>query len=310
MSGQTFRIGSRGSKLALWQAGRAQERLAQRHPRHRFEIVVVSTHGDEQQTVPIASLGEGAFVKALESALVQGRIDFAVHSLKDVPVQPGEHAEALSLAAFPEREDPRDVLITRSGLPLAELPLGARVATGSPRRSAQLLALRPDLRIEGLRGNLDTRLRKLHEEGLDALTVAAAGLARLGLLDQVTQFFEPEQVTPAVGQGALVVQCRAADAACAEVAAAIDSTRVRVEVTAERAVLAELGGGCRIPAGALARLEEKGISLLVALAREHGGVVRRTGTAPAAEAVQLGQRLAAEARAAAALPMGTGSSSG
>ncbi|MBI4491840.1 MAG: hydroxymethylbilane synthase [Chloroflexi bacterium] len=298
MSGRSFRIGSRGSKLALWQAQAVQARLVERFPQHRFELVVISTRGDEQQTVPLASLGEGVFVKALETALVEERVDFAVHSLKDVPVLPGEYAEALVLAAFPERADPRDVLISPAGLPLHQLPPDARVATGSPRRAAQLLALRPDLRMAEVRGNLDTRLRKLREQGLDGLVLAAAGLARLGLLGVVTQYFEPEQVTPAVGQGALAVQCRAADTASRAVAVAIDSAALRLEVSAERAVLAALGGGCRVPVGALARVAGEHLTLLGALGREDGrGIVRLTEQGLLAQAEQLGQRLAARLRA-------------
>ncbi|MGI8744716.1 MAG: hydroxymethylbilane synthase [Bryobacteraceae bacterium] len=238
-------IGSRGSQLALWQARWVQARLAEFGEESRIEII--RTTGDTVQDVALSKVGaKGLFTKEIEEALLNGTIDLAVHSLKDMPTDlpPG-----LTLAAIPQRQDPRDAL---AGRRLAELFSGARVGTSSLRRSAQLRALRPDLQIENIRGNVDTRLRKLDEGQFEAILLAAAGLRRLGLDHRISELLEPDAMCPAVGQGALAVETRDDNGHAAQVCHKLDDPQTRVAVTAERAVLAALGGGCQVPIGALA----------------------------------------------------------
>ena len=237
-------IGSRGSALALWQANHVAALLNVISIETRIEII--KTTGDHLQTASLAQAGgKGLFTKEIEQALLDGSVDIAVHSLKDLPteLQPG-----LTVAAVPEREDPRDALVGRT---LDELPHGARVGTSSSRRAAQLRHLRPDLAIEPVRGNVDTRLRKLKEGQYDAIVLAAAGLKRLGLEQEIAQILAPDQIWPAPGQGALGIQTRANDPA-EEICRALDHRDSRIAVEAERAVLAGLGGGCQLPVGAFA----------------------------------------------------------
>lgn len=239
-------IGSRGSKLALWQAEHIRAVLAGRNIEARIEII--RTTGDNITDVSLAKLGQqtstkGLFTKELEDALLDGRIDLAVHSLKDMPTDlpPG-----LQLGAVPgPREDVRDAMI---GSKLSDLPVGAKVGTSALRRQAQLHALRPDLVIESIRGNVDTRLRKLDEGHYDAIMLAAAGLRRLGWADRIAEAFEPERMCPAVGQGALAIETRAGD----DRLFILDDLTVRCAVTAERSLLRALGGGCQVPVGAYA----------------------------------------------------------
>lgn len=249
------RVVTRGSPLALIQTNLVVDLLAKRWPGLTFEVVTASTPGDRDKQTPLTTLGQGVFVKGVEEQLLDGRVDLAVHSLKDVPTA---ETPGLTLAAFPIRADARDGLVFRSGRNLASLRSGARVGTGSPRRSAQLLALRGDLQITPIRGNLDTRLRKLRDGEIDALTTAVAGLERLGRLAELDQALEIDECTPAAGQGTLVVQCRADDERALEVLAAIDAPTIRAESLAERSFLAALGGGCQLPAGAVARAFDGG----------------------------------------------------
>ncbi len=236
-------IGSRGSQLALWQARWVAAQLP------GAEIVVIKTTGDRIIDAPLASVGTKAlFVKEIEEALLDGRIDLAVHSLKDMPV---ETDPRLAIAAIPAREDVRDAMV---GGRLSELPPGAVVGTGSIRRAAQLRHVRPDLRVEALRGNVDTRLRKLDEGRYHAIVLAAAGLRRLSLDGRIAELLDPEIMCPAIGQGALAIQARAGDEATMRLLSALDNSTARAETTAERAMLAELGGGCQVPVGGSARV--------------------------------------------------------
>lgn len=237
-------LGSRGSALALWQANHVAALLNAISIETRIEII--KTTGDHLQTASLTQAGgKGLFTKEIEQALLHGSIDVAVHSLKDLPT---EIPPGLTIAAVPQREDPRDALV---GLTLDTLPQGARVGTSSSRRAAQLRHLRPDLVIEPVRGNVDTRLRKLKEGQYDAIVLAAAGLKRLGLEQEIAQILTPDQICPAPGQGALGIQTRANDPA-EEICRALDDRDSRIAVEAERRILTKLGGGCQLPVGAFA----------------------------------------------------------
>src|SRR3954454_20027421 len=247
-----IRLGTRASTLATTQSQWVADRLAAALDR-AVELVEVTTDGDVSSR-PLAQLGgTGVFVSALREALLDGRIDVAVHSLKDLPTQP---AEGIALAAVPEREDPRDVVVARDGLTLGELPVGSTVGTGSPRRAAQLHALGLGLEIADIRGNVDTRIRKVRDGDYDAVVLARAGLARLGRLDEATEVLDPLQMLPAPRQGALAVECLAEGALGAALAQALDDRYTRAAVEAERAVLATLEGGCSAPIGVLAEVVE------------------------------------------------------
>ncbi|HEX7957933.1 MAG TPA: hydroxymethylbilane synthase, partial [Pyrinomonadaceae bacterium] len=243
-------IGSRGSKLALWQSEWVKSRLESLEPGVSVRIEIFKTTGDIKIDVPLSTIGgQGAFTKELEVALLDGRVDVAVHSLKDLPtVTP----EGLAITATPEREDPRDALVLRAGAvsegaSLRNLAPGAVVGTSSLRRIAQLKHLRPDVRVKDLRGNVDTRLRKLDEGAYDALILASAGLRRLGLGARISAAVEPAEMLPAVGQGALGVETRADDRETNALVARLDDRRTRAAVLAERALLRSLGGGCQVP---------------------------------------------------------------
>src|SRR3954470_1167971 len=286
-----IRLGTRASLLAMTQSRWVADRLAAATGRE-VELVEVSTTGDRVDT-PLAQLGgTGVFVSALREALLAGRIDVAVHSLKDLPTAP---AEGLALAAVPLREDPRDVVVGRDGLTLGELPVGSRVGTGSPRRAAQLHALGLGLEIVDIRGNVDTRIRKVREGEYDAVVLARAGLARIGRLEEATEVLDPLQMLPAPGQGALAVETRADDHAT-EVAA-LDDPRSRAAVTAERAVLATLEGGGAAPVGAVAEVvegehDEELWVRAVALSPDGTLAVRMSATGDPADAAGVGSRLA------------------
>jgi hydroxymethylbilane synthase len=246
----TLRIGTRGSKLAKWQANWVAMRL--RSLGHAVEIVEIATHGDAEQSSSIGDIGSpGVFTKEIQRALLEREIDVAVHSLKDLPT---DLVPGLVLAAIPLRESAADVLVSPVAKSLAELRQAARVGTGSLRRQAQLRHARPDLRVEGVRGNVDTRLRKLDEGQFDALILAEAGLNRLGLAKRIAQVLPLEVMLPAVGQGALAIECRAEDAAARVALAPLDEAATRAAVTAERALLAQLRGGCLAPIGAHASI--------------------------------------------------------
>ncbi|WP_462418540.1 hydroxymethylbilane synthase [Kytococcus sp. Marseille-QA3725] len=253
---RAIRLGTRRSELATTQSTTVADALRARG--HEVELVLVTTEGDVNRA-PLSRIGgTGVFVSALRDALLAGEIDVAVHSLKDLPVaQP----EGLVIAAVPDREDPRDALVARDGLTLDDLPAGARVGTGSPRREAQLRVARPDLEVVDLRGNVPRRLAQVDEGVLDAVVLAGAGLRRLGLADRVTQWLEPQVMVPAPGQGALAVECRTGDTALVQEVAALDDSATRTAVTAERAVLGTLEAGCSAPVGALARATDEHVTL-------------------------------------------------
>jgi hydroxymethylbilane synthase len=275
-------IASRGSQLALWQANWVAGRLADAGQECRIEII--KTTGDKITDVPLAKVGtKGLFTKEIEEALLDGRADLAVHSLKDLPT---ELPDGLVLAAVPERQDPRDAVVGRT---LAALPAGARAGTSSLRRAAQLRQLRPDLAIESVRGNLDTRLRKLDEGQYDAILLAAAGLKRLGWADRIAEILPPEQMCPAVGQGALAIETRAGST----VAAVLDHAPTHTAVMAERALLARLGGGCQVPIGAHATVEAGRLRLIAIVAAPDGSkLVRAQSEGAAEDAVRLGESAA------------------
>ncbi|PYT30825.1 MAG: hydroxymethylbilane synthase, partial [Acidobacteria bacterium] len=255
-------IGSRGSQLALWQAKWIGARLAEGGQETRIEII--RTTGDKITDVPLAKVGtKGLFTKEIEEALLDGRIDLAVHSLKDLPT---EVPAGLCIAAIPPREDARDALV---GARLSELPAGAKVGTSSLRRAAQLRVVRPDLLIESVRGNLDTRVRKLDEGQYRAIVLAAAGVTRLGWADRIAEILKPEVMCPAVGQGALAIETRT-EGDARKICAALDHGVTRAAVTAERAVLASLGGGCQVPIGAHAEVSGGGLRLMAVVIAPDG----------------------------------------
>jgi hydroxymethylbilane synthase len=292
------RVGTRASALALTQTGTVADDLAAAADL-RTELVRITTDGDRLTGSLVALGGTGVFVTALREALLDGRCDVAVHSLKDLPSAP---ADGLVVGAVPEREDPRDALCARDGLTLATLPAGARVGTGSPRRAAQLRAARPDLAILDIRGNVDTRLRRVAPGDLDAVVLARAGLARLGRLDAVTDVLDPATMCPAPGQGALAVEVRtatlqAAGSPLARALAAVDHEPSRLAVTAERALLARLEAGCAAPVGAHGRLVDGELVLDAVVVRVDGSQrLGRTGVADLASLTTTAQRLAAAAR--------------
>jgi len=291
-----IRLGTRRSLLATTQSGQVAQML--RDLGHEVELVEITSDGDRTQSAGTPLTGAastGVFVSALRDALLAGEIDVAVHSLKDLPTYA---AEGIVLAAIPPREDPRDVVVARDGLTLAGLPAGARVGTGSPRRAAQIHALGLGLEISGVRGNVDTRIGKVRSGEFDAVVLARAGLARIDRLDEVTEVLDPLQVLPAPGQGALAVEARAGDPAL-EVLALIDDGPTRAAVTAERAVLATLEGGCAAPIGALAEVAdgEDGAELwvrAVLLSADGALSVRRSASGPVDDALGVGTRLAEE----------------
>jgi hydroxymethylbilane synthase len=244
-----LRIGSRGSQLALWQANHIAGLL--RGQGHEVEIEIIKTTGDRLQEVTFAQVGaKGMFTKEIEEALAAGRVDLAVHSLKDLPT---ELPVGFALAATPLRVDPRDALVAVQCTSLAELPRGARVGTSSQRRRAELKALRPDIEAVEFRGNVDTRLRKLESGEVDAILLAAAGLDRLGRTDWVRQRLDPKEFCPAAGQGCLGIETREADSATLDAVNFLEDPDTRFAVTAERAALAALGGGCQVPIGVYCR---------------------------------------------------------
>ena len=284
-------IGTRGSKLALWQAEWVLARLRELEPGLPVSLKRIKTTGDKILDTPLAAIGgKGLFVKEIEDALLRGEIDLAVHSMKDVPTQLPEGLEILSI---PEREDPRDVLISRGGVTLAKLAAGARIGTSSLRRQAQLLNIRPDLSIQILRGNLDTRLHKLEAGEYDGILLAAAGLRRLGWADRVTEYLAPDVCLPAIGQGALALEGRSDDAFVRDVAVRLEHRPTRIAVTAERALLERLEGGCQVPIAAHATMMGESLSMSALVAGVNGRrLVRDSIQGSASEAHGLGVRLA------------------
>jgi hydroxymethylbilane synthase len=285
-------VGTRGSTLALAQTDLVRAALRQRWPELEVRVERITTTGDARRDVPLTALGRGAFVSEIEAALRERRIDVAVHSAKDLP---SRLAPELRIAAVLERADPRDVLVSRDGAGLRDLPRGARIGTGSPRRACQLRAMRADLDVRDVRGNVDTRLRKLADGQFDALVLAAAGLIRLGRAAEATEWLAPDVMVPAVAQGAIAVEVRGDDREVADLVAALDHPSTRTAVAAERAFLARLGAGCTAAVAAhavVSATDELTINALIGA--PDGRHVRGTCTGPAPSAEELGDALAGE----------------
>lgn len=296
---RTIRLGTRASQLARWQTAHIGSVLRAGHPELTCTEVTLSTEGDRDDRTPLPEIGgKGVFTEALEAALRAGEIDVAVHSLKDVPT---DETPGLVLGGLCFRTDPRDVVIARAPVTVATLPPGARVGTCSTRRSAQLLALRPDLALAALRGNVDTRVRKALDGQYDAIVIAAAGVTRLGLGDAITEYLPLEQVLPAPGQGALAVQCRADDPEVLALVRTLDDPEVRATTEAERGFLEGLGGGCAAPIAAHARVEDSAAGQRVVLrglvaSLDGTRVIRVEMAGAVANARAVGLQLAADAR--------------
>jgi hydroxymethylbilane synthase len=284
------KVGTRGSDLALTQTGHVVDALKEANPDVVFEIVVIKTTGDIDQRQNLAELGVGVFVRELEAALLDNRVDLAVHSLKDMPSSlPPEFA----LAAVPYREDPRDAFISRNGETLEEIPAGSRIATGSARRQALVKNIRPDLVVEPLRGNVPTRLEKLDAaDGPDAVILATAGLKRLGLQDRITQHLSCSNFVSAVGQGALALETRANDATTAVIAAKLNHEGTLLEVTAERAFLDEIGGGCSASVSAHAKIRGERLEFSAFASTPDGTqVIRESLVDEASNAEEVGKKM-------------------
>ncbi len=293
MSQKTIRLGTRGSALALWQTNWTLSLLREAFPESTFERVVIKTTGDQRQDIPLPAVGaQGMFVKELELALEDGTIDLAVHSSKDLPsvLHPG-----LVLGAFLPREDAHDAFISLKWKSIADLPDGARIGTGSFRRQSQLKAFNPTWQFSEIRGNLDTRLKKLESEDLDAIILAAAGLIRLGWGDRITQSLSKAVCLPAVGQGAVGLEIREDDARMRDILAKLDHAPTRAAVLAERAFLRQVQGGCQAPVGAHATLQGEFLILEAMVAAMDGSqVIRRAMEGPMAKPEELGLALADE----------------
>ena len=285
-----IKVGTRGSNLALTQTGHVIDALSQANPSIDFEIVTIKTTGDHDQWKNQTPLKVGVFVRELEAALLDNRIDIAVHSLKDMP---SSITSKLVIAAVPEREDPRDALISRKGIPLEDLPAGSRIATGSIRRQALVKSMRPDLIVEPVRGNVETRLEKLRQtDGPDAVILATAGLNRLGLQDQISQHLSCMKFVAAVGQGALAVETRADDNFTTNLAAKIDHIETRQAITAERAFLQVIGGGCSSSVSAHAKITKQQIEISAfASTQDASTVLREQVTGMASDAANIGVSL-------------------
>lgn len=285
-----LRIGSRGSQLALWQANHISALLRERG--HQVEIEIIKTTGDKITDVALAKVGtKGMFTKEIEEALAERRVDLAVHSLKDLPT---ELSPGFEIAAITTRENPRDAFCSRKYSGINDLPHGARVGTSSLRRQAQLKALRPDLEIHPLRGNVDTRLRKLEAGEYDAVILAAAGLNRLGKTELIKQVIPAEVMCPAAGQGALGIEIRAGDATTRQHLAFLDNAEARAATTCERALLNKLGGGCQVPIGAFAEVRNGKLQLDAIVASPDGSKVlreSRDGSDPVALGESVGEKL-------------------
>ena len=286
-----IRIGTRGSQLALWQANWVKEQLIRKHPDLDVEIHTIKTTGDKILDVPLAKVGgKGLFVKEIEEALLDKSVDLAVHSMKDVPT---ELPDGLGIVAVSEREDPRDAVLGRESTPILDLPQGAKIGTSSLRRQAQLFAARPDFKIEPLRGNINTRLRKLKEGLYDAIILANAGVKRLGWEKEVTEVIDPDVMLPAIGQGALGIEARLDDEVTLGKIAFLNDEVTGSCVAAERAFLHRLEGGCQVPIAAYAVREGDEI-LITGLVGSVDGkkIIRESDRAPAGEAAKLGDALA------------------
>jgi hydroxymethylbilane synthase len=288
-----WRIGSRGSQLALWQAHHIEAKLHEAG--HEVDIAIIQTTGDKLLDVALAKVGaKGLFTKEIEEALLSRQVDMAVHSLKDLPT---ELAADFEIAAVPAREDPQDAFCSVKYASLDDLPQGARIGTSSLRREAQLKAIRRDFAVHPLRGNVDTRLRKLQSGEYDAIILALAGLLRLGRTEMVRQVIPPEIMCPAAGQGALGIEIRAGDDAVREAVACLDNPAARAETNCERALLRKLGGGCQVPIGANAKFRDGELHLKTVVASPDGSAVLResaTGADPERVGSQAGEKLLRE----------------
>ena len=283
-------VGSRASPLSVAQTEEVLSQLRPHYPDSEFAVVPITTGGDRRKEAPLLSLGRGTFVKEIELALINGEIDFAVHSAKDLPAS---LPEGLTLAGIVPRQDPRDALIDRWGLPLMELPPGARLGTSSPRRIAQLKALRPDLAVLPIRGNVGTRIEKAQGTDYDGVVVAAAGLLRLGRQSEISEYLSPDTFTPDVGQGTLAVEVRVEDTRTIEMLSAIDHRPTSLALQAERGFLAALGGGCQVPVAAYARLDGDQLHIATMAAVPDGSRIFRTdATYDADDAAAAGERAA------------------
>jgi hydroxymethylbilane synthase len=291
MKKKMLRIGTRGSALAVWQADWVKSRLLTLHPGCEVELVKIKTTGDKILDVPLAQVGgKGLFVKEIETALLEGHVDLAVHSMKDMPaeVPPG-----LCIGAIPKRENPLDVLVSRNGKTFEALPQGAKVGSSSLRRGAQVRHRRPDISICGLRGNLGTRIKKLETEELDAIILAAAGITRLGLAEHITEYMPESIMLPAVGQGALSIEVREGDPAVQSCMDPLDDWETRATVETERAFLARLEGGCQVPIAGRAKLKGDTIEFTGLISEVDGSVMlRETISGPVADRQELGEQLA------------------
>jgi hydroxymethylbilane synthase len=290
---EKFVIGTRGSDLALWQANYVKTSLEALFPENEFEIKIIHTTGDQVLDTALSKIGDkGLFTKQIEAALLDKSIDLAVHSLKDLQT---EQPEGLIIGAVCERETPNDIFISRSGGTIDDLPEGARVATGSLRRRSQLLRYRPDIKVEEIRGNVPTRLRKFDGSDLDGMILAYAGVYRLGLGDRISQLVPFEIMLPAVGQGAVAIETRDEDRRTAAVVSKLDHVSTRTCITAERAFLRRLEGGCQVPIGAHATLDSGNLTLEGMVGNLDGTVAfRERGSSKAEDAEALGTRLADE----------------
>lgn len=294
MRQQKIRIGTRGSPLALWQANWIKSELQSLHDGLAVEIITIKTSGDKIQDAPLAKIGgKGLFVKEIEEGLMRGEIDIAVHSMKDVPI---ELPEGLTIATITRRENPCDALISKDGKKLADLPKGAKVGTGSLRRTTQLLSYRPDLQIIPMRGNVETRIKKLTTDGLDAIILATAGLYRLGWKDKITEIIDPDILLPSVGQGAVGIEARQHDVDVLRLIIGLDHETTHLALEAERAFLRVLGGGCQVPIAAHATLADDKLCLKALVGSPDGKQIlksEKSGLAQNAERIgdSLGREL-------------------
>jgi hydroxymethylbilane synthase len=294
-----IKIGTRGSKLALWQANWVKSVLEQNFPPTPIELIVIKTQGDKILDVPLAKVGgKGLFIKEIEQALLTRRIDIAVHSMKDMPA---DIPEGLCIGAIPERENPVDVFISRNGAQFIELAAGSIIGTSSLRRGAQLRHARPDIIIQPIRGNLDTRLKKLESENFDALVLAAAGVKRLDLEHKITEYLDPEIMLPAVGQGALCIEIRKDDSTVGPLVASLEHASTRAVVAGERAFLNRLEGGCQVPIAGHGRISEKQFAITGLVAEVDGSrVIKGEKSGPLDSAETIGIDLAEDLLAAGA----------
>jgi len=283
-------IGTRGSALALWQARHVASIIEKNNPSVTVELMTIKTQGDKILDAPLAQIGgKGLFTKEIEDALLEGRVDLAVHSMKDLPT---ELPKGLKLAAVMKREDPRDVFISRDGRALEDLPSGSRIGTSSLRRKAFLLNHYPGLEVISIRGNVDTRLRKIENENLAGIMLAAAGIVRMGFADRITRYMEPEAMIPAIGQGALAIETRESDTAFEEVIAGLNHPETAKCVKIERAFLQRMGGGCQVPMAAHCVSHGDGVKVVAAVVHPDGNPMVRDSYEGNAENAHIGTKLA------------------